>query len=124
VAAAWPGALILRTTVVYGPEPQGKNFVYQLRKSLEAGRELRVPMDQVSSPTYNADLARASVELVERQCNGLWNVAGPDVINRYEFSRLAARAFGLDASLLKPVPTSELKQRAGRPLAAGLVIDK
>jgi dTDP-4-dehydrorhamnose reductase len=124
VAGAWSGALILRTTVVYGPEPQGKNFVYQLRKSLEAGKEMRVPNDQFSSPTYNQDLARASVDLVERQLSGLWNVAGPDVINRYDFSRLAARAFGLDASLIKPASTAELKQKAGRPLGAGLRIAK
>ena len=30
--------LTLRTTTVYGPERQGKNFVYQLVRRLRAGR--------------------------------------------------------------------------------------
>ena len=52
-----PTALVVRTTVVYGPEPQGKNFVAQLRGRLGRGERLRVPQDQVSTPTYNVDLA-------------------------------------------------------------------
>ena len=85
---------------------------------------MRLPVDQVSSPTYNADLARASADLVERRLSGLWNVAGPDEINRYQFAILAARILGLDASLLKPATTAELRQKAGRPLGAGLKIGK
>jgi dTDP-4-dehydrorhamnose reductase len=124
VQAAWSGALILRTTVVYGPEPQGKNFVYQLIRNLRAGRGMDLPDDQISSPTYNRDLARASLELVERRLNGLWNVAGGAVIDRYNFGRMAAREFGLDASLLRPVSSSALLQKARRPLRAGLLVDK
>jgi dTDP-4-dehydrorhamnose reductase len=124
VRQAWGGSLILRTTVVYGPEPQGKNFVYQLVKQLKDGKPMRVPDDQVSSPTYNTDLARASLDLVERELNGVWNVAGSSTLDRAAFARLAARAFGLDASLIEAVKTSSLAQKARRPLQAGLVIDK
>jgi dTDP-4-dehydrorhamnose reductase len=124
VQEAWPGSLVLRTNVVYGPEPQGKNFVYQLLKSLKQGKAMSCPVDQISSPTYNTDLARASIDLVEKGLNGLWNVAGPELMDRYSFARLAARIFELDASLLKPVRTSELQQRAARPLGAGLSIGK
>ena len=124
VSGAWPAALLLRTTVVYGPEPQGKNFIYQLQKNLKAGKEMRLPVDQVSSPSYNRDLARASVDLVERRLSGIWNVAGPDQINRYQFGVLAARILGLDPALLKPARTSELGQKAARPLRAGLLSGK
>ncbi len=124
VRDAWGGALVLRTTVVYGPEPQKKNFVYQLIKNLRAGQPMQVPEDQLSSPTYNSDLARASVDLVERQLNGLWNVAGSGVTGRAAFARLAARVFGLDAGLIQGVSTAELRQKAKRPLNAGLVVDK
>lgn len=124
VLAACPEALILRTNVVFGPEPQGKNFVYQLIKALGSGRPLTVPTDQLSSPTYNRDLARASVELVEGLERGVWNVAGPEVVDRATFARMAAAVFGLDAGGLKPATTADLKQKARRPLDAGLRIEK
>ena len=124
VLAACPEALSLRTTVVYGPEPQGKNFVYQLIKNLSAGKPMTLPVDQLSSPTYNRDLARASVELVEGLERGIWNVAGPEVLDRATFARIVAAVFGLDASLLKPSDTASLKQKARRPLGAGLRIEK
>jgi dTDP-4-dehydrorhamnose reductase len=124
VRAANARAAIVRTTVVYGPDPQGKNFVYQLLRRLRAGERMRVPVDQVSSPTYNRDLAAASVELVERDFTGVVNLVGDAIMDRYAFAREACDAFGLDARLLEPITTPALQQRAARPLKAGLVIDR
>ncbi len=124
VGEANPRAVIVRTTVVYGPEPQRKNFVYQLLRRGRAGERMRVPDDQVSSPTCNADLAAASVELTEREIRGIYHVAGPEVLDRHAFARLVCRVVGLDAALLEPVATSALGQRARRPLRAGLRIDR
>jgi dTDP-4-dehydrorhamnose reductase len=124
VRAANARAVVIRTTVVYGPEPQGKNFVYQLLRRLRAGERMRVPADQVSSPTYNVDLAAASVELAERDLGGVWHVVGDGVLDRYAFARLACDVFALDATRLDPVTTAELNQRARRPLRAGLRIER
>ena len=124
VMGANPRALVLRTTVVYGPEPQGKNAVYQLLRRLRAGERMRVPADQVTSPTYNVDLAAATVELVERGAGGIFHVAGETVVDRYAFARQACEVFGLDASLIEPVTTAALAQRAARPLQAGLRVDR
>ena len=120
VLSANSRALVVRTTVVYGPEPQGKNFVYQLRRRTANHEIMRVPVDQRSSPTYNVDLAEATVALIERGVVGVVHVAGPQVLNRYEFARMACDVFGLDASAVVPVTTAELAQRAARPLDAGL----
>jgi len=124
VVEANPRALIVRTTVVYGPEPQGKNFVYQLLRRGRADERMRAPNDQVSSPTYNVDLAAASVELAERGLAGVYHIAGPEVLDRHAFARLACREFGLDEAMLTPVATAALGQRARRPLRAGLRIDR
>jgi dTDP-4-dehydrorhamnose reductase len=124
VLAACPKALILRTNVVYGPEPQGKNFIYQLIAKLKAGKAMVLPSDQLSSVTYNRDLARASLDLVESSERGIFNVAGPELIDRYAFGLIAAEVFGLDAGLLKSALTAEIGQKARRPLDAGLSIAK
>ena len=117
-------ALIIRTTIVYGWEAEGKNFVYRLRKDLGAGKELRVPVDQIGNPTYAPNLARAVLSLVQIGSQGVYHVAGPKHISRFEFALEAARIFGLNVDLIKPVTTKELNQPALRPLIAGMVSGK
>ena len=46
VLGADPGALVIRTNVVFGPEGVGKNFAYQLVRKLKAGDAMNVPSDQ------------------------------------------------------------------------------
>lgn len=116
--------LILRITVVYGWERQGKNFVTRLVRTLREGQSMRVPDDQIGTPTLVDDLAQASWELVERRTGGTYNVVGPDLVDRYTFACRVAEAFGLDARLLQPVSTLELGQAAPRPLRAGLRADR
>jgi dTDP-4-dehydrorhamnose reductase len=116
--------LIIRTTVVYGWEQQGKNFVYRLINTVKGNQTLRVPVDQIGTPAYAPNLAQVVVELANQNASGVYNVVGPERVNRYEFACEAARVFGLDENLIKPVSTSLLAQPARRPLNAGLVTDK
>jgi len=112
--------LTVRTTWVFGPERQGKNFAYQLAKSLGEGRALVCPSDQVSNPSYGPDVARAVLALAEAGRSGLVHVAGPDWIDRVTFARALARAFGLDDGPIVSRTTAELGQPAARPLRGGL----
>jgi dTDP-4-dehydrorhamnose reductase len=116
--------LIIRTTVVYSWESQGKNFVYRLRSSLLDGKTINVPCDQISSPTYAPDLVDAILQLTAQDARGVFNVAGPRVVNRFDFAVSAASAFDLDPKLVIPVKTSSLAQPALRPLNAGLIVTK
>lgn len=124
VREASPRALVVRTSVVYGPEPQGKNFVYQLLARGRRGEPMRAPCDQRSSPTYNEDLAAAAVEAAERGVGGVLHLAGPEVIDRHAFAVAVCGTFGLDVALLASVTTAELRQPARRPSDAGLRIDR
>jgi dTDP-4-dehydrorhamnose reductase len=113
--------LIIRTSWVFGPERQGKNFGYQLVRALREGKELPTPSDMFSNPSYGPDVALASVLLVESGTSGLIHVAGPEVVSRVEFARQVATGFGLDPALIIPRPTPELLQGAPRPLNGGLL---
>lgn len=133
VLAVDPRNVAVRTTVVFSHDPGGMNFVMQLRASLGARKRMRVPADQISSPTYAPDLADAIAELSAREGLGLpprtrapqiLNVAGPEVLDRHAFAVRAARALGLDPELLDPIETKALGQKAPRPLRAGLLIDR
>lgn len=120
VMRAHPDALVLRTTVVYGRDEQRKNFVYTVRNMLGEGKPMRIAEDQISTPTYNRDLAEATLALVEGGASGVFHVAGPELMGRMEFARVVAEVFGLDAGLLEGATTASLRQIAARPLAAGL----
>lgn len=124
VREAHPGALIVRTNVVFGPDRQRKNFLYTLNRLLSAGTAMRVPTDQLSTPTYNEDLATATLALANAGHTGLFHISGRELLSRYDFALLACEVLSLDASLIQPVVTADLNQRAPRPLRAGLRIDK
>jgi dTDP-4-dehydrorhamnose reductase len=113
--------LTIRTSWVFGPERQGKNFAYQLARTLGDKKPLPCPSDQISSPSYGPDVALVSVRLAEERQSGLIHVAGPEVIERVKFAREVARAFGLDDGGIEGKPTAALGQGAPRPLAGGLL---
>lgn len=119
-----PENLVVRTTVVYGWERRARNFSQRLLAELQAGRRVKVPSDQVSSPTYVPDLAEAACELAEKGCTGLYHVAGSQRVSRCVLARAVADVFGLDGDLLVPTPSALLGQTAPRPLSAGLEVEK
>ena len=102
VMAACRRAIVIRTSVVYGPEGQEKNFVYQLIRACRAGQGFRPAVDQRASPSYNPDVAAASVELAERELLGLWHVAGSETLDRYAFALLVCREFASTAPGSRP----------------------
>lgn len=124
IAAFCADYLILRTTVVYGWESQQKNFVIRLIDTLKNKKSIQVPMDQVGTPTYAPNLARASIRLAETSEQGIFHITGPEPVSRFEFARETARVFDLPAELIVPVSTQALGQAATRPLNLGLDVTK
>ena len=124
VLAAHTDALILRTTVVYGQDSQEKNYLYSVLRNLAGRRSMKVPEDQISTPTFSEDLVHATLGLIEANASGVFHLCGPERVGRLDFAVRIANHFGLDTSLLYGVPTRELGQKAPRPLHAGLSIEK
>lgn len=124
IQAALSNFLILRITVVFGWEAQGKNFVSRLQKTLRDNLEMKVPSDQIGSPTYAPNLAEGACQLARSDNKGIFHLAGPKLASRYQFALDAANIFGLDSNLIKPISTKELGQLAPRPLKAGMIVDK
>jgi dTDP-4-dehydrorhamnose reductase len=124
VLGALDRALVVRTSVVYGAERQEKNFVYQLIRACRSGHGFRPAVDQRASPSYNVDVATATVECCEREERGIWHLAGADTLDRMAFARLVCRVFDLDGSRLTPATTAQLNQKAARPLDGGLDVGK
>ncbi len=96
-----PAALVIRTTGVYGPEIQGKNFVYQLCRSLSQGLPVRCATDSFGCPTYNRDLAKMSISLTEVGASGIFHCVGPTTLSRFAFASRVAKAWNLDTTRLQ-----------------------
>ncbi len=124
VLSAGKRHLVIRTTGVFGDEPQGKNFVVRVVSTLKAGKELVVPSDQVATPTWSENLAELSCALVAGGAAGIFNIVGPDRLSRFAFAQSIAKVFDLDTAAIKGVPTSALGQKAARPLSGGLRLEK
>ncbi|MDD5627442.1 MAG: SDR family oxidoreductase [Elusimicrobia bacterium] len=122
---AYPhGFLIARTTAVFSWSPGTKNIAMQIHERLGSRQAFRAPNDQWCNPTLAEHLAAACLDLALSDARGTFNVVGRDWMPRYEMAAALARAMSLDASLIQSVATSELRQRARRPLKGGLTTDK
>jgi dTDP-4-dehydrorhamnose reductase len=124
IAAQLERYMIGRVSGVYGWEMSRKNFVVRLIDSLGSGHPVKVPYDQIITPTYAPNLARSVRHLVENGNWGLLHLSGSLALLRTDFAHLVATVFDLDASLIVPTATSELKLHAARPRSAGLAADK
>lgn len=116
--------LICRIAWVYGHENQGKNFVLRLISTLTNNQIIRVPQDQIGSPTWANDIAEASCRLLEVGARGMFHTTGIDCMNRYQFALKVGEVFGLQTDTLVPVMTSEFNQAAARPLKCGMRCDR
>ena len=115
---------IFRTTWVFGYEKQEKNFLYSVVKTLNAGKELKVPDDMYATASYTTDIAKCALNLIEKKLYGTYNLCGNEYTSRYDYSKIIAKVFGLNTSLLIPVKYSSMQYIAARPLKAGLKNEK
>ncbi len=111
---------VLRTNVVYSSNPNKGDFVHWVIKMLEKEVPITVVSDQYSNPTITDDLAFAVLKIILKGCKGLYHIAGSEYCNRVEFANKIAQIFMLDESNIHSIKTSELQQKAKRPLKGGL----
>jgi CDP-6-deoxy-D-xylo-4-hexulose-3-dehydrase len=124
LADAGADHLIIRTTAIYGWHPDSPNLAMRLWHELGDGETLEAPSDQITTPTLADYLVAATLQLVEKDVDGIVNVVGADRMSRADLARAIARAFALDPAGVVPVPTAELGQAARRPLEGGLKTEK
>jgi len=116
---------IVRTMVLYGMPNNGKtNFVTWLLKQLADNIPVKIVNDQFCNTTLVDELAAGIWKLIDKSYVGIINIAGKEIINRFDFAIKIAQVFGFDKNLISSVSTAELKQAAPRPLKSGLIVDK
>lgn len=97
VAAADPAAVIVRTSLLWGPpDDGGRQF------ELARDPEVRFYTDEIRSPLAVDRLAAACLELCDRpDLRGPLHVAGADHLSRFEFARRLAALDGRDPEQIR-----------------------
>ena len=112
-----PDHLIVRTQWLYGL--QGKNFVETMLRLAAEKDELAVVDDQIGSPTWTVDLARAILALLKTGHRGTYHAANSGYCSWNEFARAIFEESGLPVRV-KGLSTDELNRPARRPLYSTL----
>lgn len=109
-----PRSMIIRTAWLYSI--YGNNFV---KTMLRLGRErdtLGVVFDQVGTPTYARDLARAIFAAINRGIvPGIYHFSNEGVCSWYDFTLAIHRLAGITTCKVSPLHTDEFPAKAPRP---------
>lgn len=114
-----PRALIFRTSWLYSIF--GRNFVKSMINRMDKKQDLRVVYDQVGSPTYAEDLARAIMQIISDVESGkstfvpgVYNYSNEGVCSWYDLAIAICRQISCSGSV-EPVETSDYPLPAKRP---------
>ncbi len=116
-----PGALVVRTSWVYG---RGRNFPLAILAQAREGKPLRVVADQRGRPTYAADLADGLLRLLEAGATGRVNFANDGEATWLELARAVLDSCGFSDRPIQPLTTEELGLPAPRPRYSVLDLGK
>ncbi len=113
-----PEATIVRTAWVYGEV--GNNFVKTMLKFAAERTEIKVIDDQLGSPTWTRDAAKAICALVNSDASGVYNFTNEGVASWYDLASdvvSVARRLGypVKTSYVRPIPACEYRALATRP---------
>ena len=75
------------------------------------GGALKVVNDQIGSPTYTADLAEATFDLLDRSAHGIFHVTNSGSTSWYGFAQAAVDEFSVPVQVAETTSAEWLKLR-------------
>lgn len=107
-------AIIIRTSWVYSS--YGTNFVKTMLRLMDEREEISVINDQIGSPTYAHDLAKAIVYIIESDNwqAGIYHYSNEGQISWYDFAVAIREIRGLSCRI-NSISTSDYPTAAKRP---------
>ena len=106
--------IIIRTAWVYSS--YGKNFVKTMIKLGKEKPSLGVIFDQIGSPTYARDMAKAIITIVNQGIiPGIYNFSNEGVISWYDFTKHIHQLANITSCKVAPIHTADYPTLAQRP---------
>ena len=114
-----PRSIIIRTSWLYSVF--GKNFVKNMINRMDLKSDLKVVYDQVGTPTYAEDLAKAIMQIISdvdsdmlQFAPGVFNYSNSGVCSWYDMTMEICRLIGCRAKVV-PIESHELSGAVKRP---------
>ena len=117
---------IVRPVFIYGPVWEGirPSFLHWVKNKLEAGETIKVVTDQQRTPTYVYDLCNGIEQIFMLKRQGVYHLAGKNILSPYEMALTVAKVLGLNEQLIIPVTSAVFPEPVIRAKKSGLKIDK
>ncbi|EJX09801.1 dTDP-4-dehydrorhamnose reductase [gut metagenome] len=114
-------AMVIRTAWLYSTF--GNNFVKTMIRLGKEREHLGVVFDQIGTPTYARDLAKAIYTIIDKGIvRGIFHFSNEGVCSWYDFTKAIHRMAGITSCSVAPLHTDEYPAKASRP--AYSVLDK
>lgn len=114
-------AVVIRTAWLYSAF--GNNFVKTMLRLGKERDSLGVVFDQIGTPTYANDLARAIYAIINKgMVRGIYHYSNEGICSWYDFTVAIHRLAGITSCKVNPLHTAEYPAKANRP--AYSVLDK
>jgi len=108
-------SIIIRTSWVYSNF--GSNFVKTMLRLAKTRNEISVVSDQMGTPTYAGDLAKAILEILPQIKNeqvAIYHYTNSGICSWYEFAKAIFKMKGMEV-MVNPITTSQYPTPAKRP---------
>lgn len=107
-------AMVIRTAWLYSV--YGNNFVKTMIRLGKERESLGVIFDQIGTPTYANDLARAIYAAINKGVvRGIYHFSNEGVCSWYDFTVAIHRLAGITSCKVQPLHTAEYPSKAARP---------
>ena len=116
--------LIFRTNVLFSDRLDNNSFFSWVINMFKKERIFKVVDDQISNPTHTQILVKAIYKSILLDIKGVYHIGSCDFLSRYEFASLIAEVFHYNQTMIVPIKSKNLNQKAQRPKNSGLKIDK
>jgi dTDP-4-dehydrorhamnose reductase len=114
---------VLRTAYLYGQH--GPNFASTMLRLASERDTVSVVTDQVGQPTWTADLAAQTLELIDAEAPpGIYHGTNSGQGSWFEFARAIFAAVGLDPNRIEPTDSRQFQRAAPRPAYSVLGHDR
>ena len=117
-----PRHLVVRTSITGGVSRAGtRSFNEQLRRAFaHSGQGMTLFTDEFRSPIPAVETARAVWELAEKNCAGIYHVAGADKLSRWQIGQLLVRRW---PGVKTEIKSGSAKDFPGPPRALDTSLD-
>jgi dTDP-4-dehydrorhamnose reductase len=107
-----PQTYVVRTAWIFGHAPN--NYVARVLNAADREGVVRMPVDQLESPTYAVHLADALLRLIATGAYGIYHITGSGACTRAEFARHVLQAAGRSEAV-EIVDAAMLQRSVRRP---------